>query len=687
MGFSTGPADRKICEHGDNRMKTTISTGEQQVTGRISLVAALLIFLAISTTAMGLVIAGGAYQAAPLGISDPGPLVVWGSQILRIFTDLAAVITVGYLLAAAFLDPSGKDGVLSRVGRKDIKRASIAALVWGALAFTQLIFLLANVLSISLTEAISPDVFSTYAMEIPTTRALLAIVGISLVIAVGAFLTATTGVSATWMALALLAGSLPTLAGHGSGFGDHALALSAGVAHVVAALLWVGGVFVLIVHAIKRDVPIERSVMRFSPMALIAIILLGFSGLANAYTRLNSFGELFTTGYGQVVIMKTTLLLALGIMGFFLRRQVLPKLSTMSGAMVFARTALTELIIMVMAMSLGVALAASPYPRVEEELATLGETLLGYPYPAAPTVERVALGFQLEPVFLVGSLIAAALYVMGYLRLRNRGDSWPVLRLVSWLAGIGVIIWTTNSGIALYSQVSVGLHMAQHMTMTMLGPIFLVMGAPATLALRALKPSTTGERGPREWIVWFLHSPITRLLTNPFYVFIVYVIGLYGLYLTPAFGWLMGSHVGHIIMQAHFISAGYLFYWVLIGIDPRPKPLPYWGRVILLLLSLGVHAFFAVILMMGVTPLAVEWYGTVRPDWVTDPLQDTLFGGQVAWGLSEIPALIVLIAIMVQWSRSDDREAKRADRQAERDGDAELHAYNDRLAALNKRSE
>ena len=228
--------------------------------------------------------------------------------------------------------------------------------------------------------------------------------------------------------------------------------------------------------------------------------------------------------------------------------------------------------------------------------------------------------------------------------------------------------------------------MTQHMVLTMLGPILLVLGAPATLALRALKPSTTGERGPREWLVWFLHSPITRVLTNPFYVFIVYVIGLYGLYMTPLFGWLMGSHVGHVVMQAHFIISGYLFYWVLIGIDPRPRPLPYWGRLLLLLLALAVHGFFAVAFMMGTTPMAVEWYGVVRPEWITDPLRDTLLGGQVTWGLSEIPSLIVLIAIAVQWSRSDEREAKRKDRQAERDGDAELDAYNAYLESLNSRS-
>ena len=130
------------------------------------------------------------------------------------------------------------------------------------------------------------------------------------------------------------------------------------------------------------------------------------------------------------------------------------------------------------------------------------------------------------------------------------------------------------------------------------------------------------------------------------------------------------------------VSGWALAYWILIGIDPRPKPLAYWARFVLLLLALAVHGFFAVALMMGTSPLAAEWYGVVQPPWIGDALHDTLNGGQVAWGLSEIPSLIVLIVIAVQWARSDDREATRRDRQAERDDDAELRAYNERLAAL-----
>lgn len=649
---------------------------------RLPLLLIALIVLSISAVCVGLVVTGDSYAPALPGIPDTGALIGWGTPILRVLTDIAAITTVGFLLSAVVLAPSAKNGVVSRAGRADLQRAGITAVVWALLAIAQLLFTVGSVLGLDLSKAISPDVISTYAMDIPTTRALLFMTIIALVISAGCVITSSTGAGAGWLVLAMVAALLPALGGHAAGLGDHALALTAGAAHVAAALLWVGGVLALGLHAWRGDIPMPRAIARFSGIALAAIILLAASGIANAYTRLETPDQIITTGYGQVVLVKTGLIVVLAVIGYLIRSRIAKGSGTTSGRMVFARIAGLELMIMAVAIGLGVALAFSAPPRLTVELPSYGESLLGFPYPDAPTVMNVLGGFHLDPFFFTVLLLLAAFYLAGVIRLARRGDRWPIGRTISWMLGIIVALWCTNGGISEYAQVSVGLHMLQHMTMTMMAPILLVLGAPATLALRALKPTVGNERGPREWLLWFLHSWITRILTNPFYVFFVYVIGLYGLYLTPLFGWLMGSHVGHIVMETHFLLAGYLFYWVVIGIDPRPKPLPYWGRLLLLFVSLAVHGFFAVVLMMGTHPLAQEWYGIVQPPWITDPVRDSLDGGQIAWGISELPGMVVLIAIAFQWSRQDDKDAKRRDRQADRDGDAELNAYNEQFARL-----
>ena len=670
-----------------------LSLSEGRNRARIRVTAAVVVALGIVALLATLSVTGGGYTPATEGLPDPGPVVSWGLPIVRFATDIAAALTVGWLVSAAFLAPSSRDGVVSHTGRGDLLRGVSAAAAWAFLSIVQLFFTLALVLGVPLSRALSPGVAGTYAMDIPQTRSLAIVAIVVTAVAIGTALTSTTGITAFWLVITIGACALPAVSGHGSGLGDHALAISAGITHIIAAALWLGPLIAIVIHGIlaragKSSFNVASAVRKFGVLALVCVLLLAASGLANAYTRLDSLNQLWTTGYGQVVLLKVLLLVVLVLIAAVIRKRLVPQLPNgmSSGSRsAFIRWISVEIGLITLSFALGVTLALSAYPRIETRLPTIGETLLGFRYPPAPTWDSLAFGFRLEPVFFIGALVAGGLYLAGVIRLLRRGDRWPWGRTIAWILGLVIVIWTTNCGIATYAQVSVGWHMVQHMTMTMLAPIMLVLGAPVTLALRALYTAKGPERGPREWLMWFLHTPLMKLLTNPIFVLAIYVLGLYGLYFTGLFGSLMGSHVGHIAMEIHFLGSGYLFAWIIIGIDPRPRPLAYWARFVILLVALALHALFAVVIMMGNTPLGIEWFGMVRPPWSPDLLADTRFGGGIAWGLGEIPTMILLVALVIQWSRADDREARRIDRQADRDDDAELRAYNDYLAGLNSR--
>jgi len=98
---------------------------------------------------------------------------------------------------------------------------------------------------------------------------------------------------------------------------------------------------------------------------------------------------------------------------------------------------------------------------------------------------------------------------------------------------------------------------------------------------------------------------------------------------------------------------------------------------------MAFHAFFGLALMTGEGLLLADWYGAMG--WGTNALADQQAAGGIAWSIGEIPTLALAIVVAVMWSRSDDRETRRRDRQADRTGDAELNDYNERLAALGKR--
>jgi putative copper resistance protein D len=144
----------------------------------------------------------------------------------------------------------------------------------------------------------------------------------------------------------------------------------------------------------------------------------------------------------------------------------------------------------------------------------------------------------------------------------------------------------------------------------------------------------------------------------------------------------MDSHWGHAAMQLHFIAVGTLFFYVLVGVDPSPRSLPPLVRFGLLLVTIPFHAFFSIAVMSSKNVIAESYWRIIDRPFRTDLLADQYLGGGISWALGEVPLVIVLGAMFVQWIRSDRRDARRLDRAADRDDDADLEAYNAYLRDL-----
>jgi len=151
-------------------------------------------------------------------------------------------------------------------------------------------------------------------------------------------------------------------------------------------------------------------------------------------------------------------------------------------------------------------------------------------------------------------------------------------------------------------------------------------------------------------------------------------------YYSPLFEWALEDHLGHVWMTVHFLISGYLFALVVLDGDPHPHRPAYPLRLVIVLATMAFHAFFGLGLIMGEGLLAPEWFGAMGREWGLPPLEDQQRGGELAWGLGEFPTLLLAIAVTWSWSRGDDREQKRTDRQADRSADEELRAYNEMLA-------
>ncbi len=333
------------------------------------------------------------------------------------------------------------------------------------------------------------------------------------------------------------------------------------------------------------------------------------------------------------------------------------------------------------------AMAIQTAPGLLAHQFTAWDVFLGYQLPGPPTVLRLLTFWRFDTFIGTGAMVLAALYVAGVIRLRRRGDHWPPGRTVAWLAGSLTLMFVTGSGVRAYGSAMFSVHMAEHMALNMFIPVFLVLGAPLTLALRALPAAGPDQPpGPREWLLRLVHSPVTSFIANPITAFVLFVGSLYAVYFTPLFDTLVRYHWGHEFMSIHFMITGYLFYWGIIGVDPGPRRLPFVGRLGLLFAVMPFHAFFGIATMTMTSAIGGTFYRNVNLPWVSSLTNDQHLGGAIAWGSSELPVIVVVVALVAQWARQDRRAATRSDRHADASygGDDDLDAYNAMLRELSR---
>jgi copper transport protein len=160
--------------------------------------------------------------------------------------------------------------------------------------------------------------------------------------AAGALLAAlayVTAVEAAWLAPAAIAVALvatPTLGGHALDRDQNALAPVADVIHVASAAVWLGVLLTLglVVPLVSRSLPpaardgvYRRIAPRASGVVVVSVVLLAATGVVRAIGELSAVDQLWTTGYGRTILVKTALLMLLLAAGWQNRYRIVPRLA------------------------------------------------------------------------------------------------------------------------------------------------------------------------------------------------------------------------------------------------------------------------------------------------------------------------------------------------------------------------
>ena len=616
-------------------------------------------------------------------LNSAGPLITSLTTVGKFISLASSFATIGFLLAMAFLllDDAGK---LSKSAKALRNSAAITALVWVLGQGLNILTTLANILGTSLSGALDPTSLRSFVSQIDLGKYMFVQLVLALLICTAVSRIRTVAAANALLLLSIVAVIAPIFASHSASSGSHSLAIGSLVVHVVALTFWVGGLIAItVLSATDRAIALPR----FSSLSIWAVIAVVVSGSANAWARLN-FQSAWSSNYARLVILKVLLTAGLIYLGYLNRRHL-------SGKWQISLKNLTRLLIIEVTIMLVTVLIGSrlsnlqPPSRGESAILDPGLAIAGITTPAAPNIWRV-LSLYDPDALMIGVLITAvALYIKGVVILSRRGDKWPIGRTVAFALGISVIDYATSGGLGVYAKFSFEYHMIAHMALGMIAPIGIVLGAPITLALRTLPQGRNQEeRGVRGTLIALLHSKPAGIVTNPVVILALFDGSLFVLYMTKLFGNMMQSHLGHLVMNVHFLLAGILFFHVIIGIDPNPRKVPHIVRIVILFAAMSIHAFFAIALISTSTVIDQGYFAALQTPWNLDLLADQHAGGSIAWAMGEIPILMALVATFIQWMRDDKRETKRIDRNETRlaamgepDELAQYNAYLTSLAA------
>ena len=585
-------------------------------------------------------------------------------------------MVTGYLFAQVFLLPE-KKGVVTRIGLTTITKISSAWLVSSIL-----------LLIVTLQEIIGGG------FDLTTLRSFVTQVSLGRTLAIQTFAAfllllllhrvRRSGGALALLIIAVIGVVAPFFESHSGDAGMHGLAIGSIIFHIAGIGLWLGGlVSLLLIDKKMRDLVLPR----FSTIALWLSIIVVITGVANSWTRMN-FVDAWSSTYGWLLLAKLILVAFLIIFAAWMRRSLATR--GLSRRVIGWEIAFLSSISL-----LGSWLSRTEPPIRGDEISPddlRALAITGIRFPEEPSLWRLIIGYEADGIILGGLLLFVALYIAGVVRLSRNGVKWPVGRTIAFALGISVIDFATSGGLGLYSFFSFSHHMMAHMLLGMVAPIGIVLGAPITLALRALPAGRdVEERGLRGLLTVIMSSRVIAIFSNPIVALAIFDGSLFALYFTPLFETLMGSHLGHVAMSLHFLLAGILFFHVIIGIDPRPKEYPFIFRIVILFAAMSIHAFFSIALLSSTSIIGEEYYRTLATPWVTDLLDDQRIGASYGWAMGEVPILLSLVATFIQWMRSDEREAARIERRsklaAARGEKDELEKYNDYLSQLAKRDE
>lgn len=599
---------------------------------------------AVGAAALTLVCAallgGAATQPVISSLPDAGAVTGWGLPLARMLSDLAAIATIGALLAGAVLAPTPTLR-LSPAAERAVRAATWWAAGWMLATTVTMVLTLSEIIGISASKVLADDMVGRYTWMLPQTRAQLVTLLMAGAIAVLARRTTSTAGARLALGVALVALTPTLYTGHSAHTGVPETATTSLVVHVLAATIWIGGLFGLAMYLRGSRADLAPAAARYSVIAGACFCIVAASGLVVGLARLGTSPGIWFSSYGALLALKTTAILVLGALGWRHRRSTLPLLAA-GRRRAFLRLAAVELLVMAATVGLAVALSRTPAP-----LAAEGLTGLDGQVPAL-TWARLALEWRPDAITIAILVVAVAAYLRAVAHVRARGLRWQRRRMAAFGAAAVLALVALSGGVAAYSRVLLSAQVGQYLLLAVVVPILVTFAAPFTLARLAQGPRTPGTPVPPA------PHPLRLVLANPVNALLAMITVTVLLYGTPLLELSLRSSPAHLIANAAVFATGLACFSAVLAVDAdrldgaghagAPVRWPARDRTTVLIAALMFLVAFGVVLLTRTELFAASWFLDLELTW-TSPVTDQRRAGGLMLGFVLVVGPLLRLAM------------------------------------------
>jgi cytochrome c oxidase assembly factor CtaG len=275
-----------------------------------------------------------------------------------------------------------------------------------------------------------------------------------------------------------------------------------------------------------------------------------------------------------------------------------------------------------------------------------------------PAIDAVLLSWPIEPGLIIALVLAAAVYLRGWLALRRRDERrWRPRQPAAFLGGLIAIFLALASPIEPFSTFLLQVHMAQHLLLMMAAPPLLWLGDP-------LFPLLMGLPAPIRtyWIAPLFRSPALRQLfrglSHPIPAGLLYMAATLLWHVPALYAIALGSDGWHTAQHLTFLATGALFWFPVVRPYPFRPRWSLWLLIPLLIVADVQNTVLSALLTFSDRVLYPHYAQIPRLDNSSSALDDQATAGAMMWVFGSLAFLIPLFAIVVRSLLDDEPEVR-----------------------------